>query len=169
MARLSGYRVSRINENSDAQVGALDGGAGTIRAPSALPFLLEDYAGLATWAGKPIFNHQQVINQIDAGVALKGKTITFTFLDQNPVGLYNNPNYGFAEPEGYSAMSAAEKAVAREAMVLWDDLIAPSIVEKNGLGADIVFANTTTGPAQAWAYYPGNGGKYQSDVWTADE
>ena len=65
-------------------------------------------------------------------------------------------------------MSAAEKAVAREAMVLWDDLIAPNIVEKDGLGADIVFANTTTGPAQAWAYYPGNGPKYQSDVWTAD-
>ena len=65
-------------------------------------------------------------------------------------------------------MSEAEKAVAREGMELWDDLIAPSIVEKNGNGADIVFANTTTGPAQAWAYYPGNGHKYQADIWTAD-
>jgi serralysin len=53
-------------------------------------------------------------------------------------------------------------------MVLWDDLIAPSIVEKNGKGADILFANTTTGPAQAHAYYPGNGAKVQGDVWTAD-
>jgi serralysin len=65
-------------------------------------------------------------------------------------------------------MSAAERAVAREAMILWDDLIAPKIVEKNGNGADILFANTTTGPAQAWAYYGGNGPKYQGDVWTAD-
>lgn len=135
---------------------------------SALPFLLEDYAGIATYRGKQIFTQEQVINQIDTGREFKGKTITYTFLDQNPVGLYNHPLYGFPEPEGYSAMSDAEKAVAREAMMLWDDLIAPSIVEKNGLGADIVLANTATGPAQAWAYYPGNGGKYQGDVWTAD-
>ena len=65
-------------------------------------------------------------------------------------------------------MSAAEKAVAREAMILWDDLIPQTIVEKNGKGADIIFANTTTGPAQAHAYFPGNGPKIQGDVWTAD-
>jgi serralysin len=65
-------------------------------------------------------------------------------------------------------MSEAEKATARQSMVLWDDLIAPKFVEKNGNGADILLANTTTGPAQAWAYYPGNGYKFQSDVWTAD-
>ena len=55
-------------------------------------------------------------------------------------------------------------------MKLWDDLIAPKIVEKNGNGADIVFANTTTGPAQGWTYYP-NEHQYKhigSDVWTAD-
>ncbi|HEY0130567.1 MAG TPA: M10 family metallopeptidase C-terminal domain-containing protein, partial [Allosphingosinicella sp.] len=62
----------------------------------------------------------------------------------------------------------AEKAVARESMILWDDLIAPSIVEKVGKGADIVLANTTTGPAQAAAYLPGNGEKRQGDVWTMD-
>ena len=77
------------------------------RGGDALPFRLEDFTGIATWAGKPIFNQQQVIGQIDAGVVFKGKTITFTFLDQNPVGLYNNPNYGFSEPGGYSPMSDA--------------------------------------------------------------
>ena len=160
-------------QQSNIQNGAFGSSApefsgGRATSGAALPFRLEDYAGIATWAGKPIFNQQQVINQIDAGVEFKGKTITFTFLDQNPVGLYNNPNYGFPEPGGYSSMSEAEKSVARQAMVLWDDLIAPSIVEKNGVGADIVLANTTTGPAQAWAYYPGNGQKVQGDVWTAD-
>jgi serralysin len=60
-------------------------------------------------------------------------------------------------------------------MTLWDDLIPQTFVEKNGVGSDILFMNTTTGPAQAWAYYPsGTGGKYSqykhisSDVWTAD-
>ena len=32
----------------------------------------------------------------------------------------------------YAGISAAEKAVTRESMQLWDDLIAPKIVEKNG-------------------------------------
>jgi len=146
-------------------VSTLDGGRTSHEVP---PFRLDDFAGIATLNGKPIFNQQQVINQIDSGAKLTGKTITYTFLDQYPVGLYNNPTIGFTEPEGYSAMSDAEKAVARQSMVLWDDLIAPQIVEKNGLGADIVLANTTTGPAQAWAYYGGKGHKYQGDVWTAD-
>ena len=55
-------------------------------------------------------------------------------------------------------------------MHLWDDLIAPAIQETNGNGADIVFANTTTGPAQGWTYYPMDH-RYEhvgSDVWTAD-
>jgi serralysin len=136
---------------------------------SALPFLLEDYAGVATWSGKPIYNHDQVINQIDSGAQISGKTITFSFFDgPHTIGLYNNPIIGFSEPAGYSPMSDAEKTVARQSMVLWDDLIAPSVVEKTGNGADIVLANTTTGPAQAWTYYPGNGHKYQGDVWSAD-
>ena len=136
---------------------------------SAAPFLLEDFAGLATYRGKPIYNHEQVIGQIDAGVEFTGNTITFTFLDgPHSIGIYNNPKYAFAEPEGYSPFSAAEKAVARDALRLWDDLIPQSIVEKNGNGADIVLANTTSGPAQAWAYYPGTGVKVFGDVWTAD-
>jgi len=53
-------------------------------------------------------------------------------------------------------------------MILWDDLIPQHFVEKNGNGADIQFANTTTGPAQAHAYYPSNGAKVFGDVWTAD-
>lgn len=142
--------------------------ADRVLGDEALPFLLEDYAGIATWAGKPIYNHEQVIGQLDSGRIIAGKTITFTFLDTpRPVGIYNNPNYGLTEPGGYTPFSAAQREVAREAMELWDDLIPQSIVEKKGVGADIVFANTTTGPAQAHAYYPGKGVKVQSDIWTA--
>lgn len=135
----------------------------------ALPFLLEDFAGIATYRGKPIFNQQQVIGQIDSGESFSGNTITFTFLDgPHTIGIYNNPTYGFAEPEGYSPFSAVEKDTARQSMTLWNDLIPQNIVEINGNGADIVLANTTTGPAQAWAYYPGTGVKVFGDVWTAD-
>jgi serralysin len=162
-----GSQIAGIHDGALLSAGALQSYS-ALRSDAA-PFLLEDYAGLATYRGKPIFTQQQVIDQIDAGVQFTGKTITFTFLDgPHTIGIYNNPKYGFAEPAGYSPFSAAEKAVTRESMILWDDLIPQKIVEKNGNGADIVFANTTTGPAQAWAYYPGTGVKIYSDVWTAD-
>lgn len=137
------------------------------------PFRLDDFGGIATFRGKPVATLAQVINQIDGGVTMPASngTITFTFLTGNPVGWYNSPKYqelGVTEAFGFSEFSNAEKATAREAMILWDDLIPLSMVEKNGKGADIVFANTTTGPAQAHAYFPGNGPKLQGDVWTAD-
>ncbi|MGZ9063640.1 MAG: M10 family metallopeptidase C-terminal domain-containing protein, partial [Allosphingosinicella sp.] len=135
------------------------------------PFRLEDFTGIATWAGKPIYNHQQVIGQIDGGAAQSGKTITFSFLNgPTTTGWYNSPKYqgaGVTEGFGYTPFSEAQKTVAREAMILWNDLIPQNIVEKNGNGADIVLANTVTGPAQAHAYYPGNGPKLQGDIWTA--
>ena len=149
-------------------------GADGVLVGDLKPFLLEDFAGLATWAGKPIYNQQQVINQIDGGAAVAANNgkITYTFLTApTTTGLYNSPNYqelGITESFGYSPMSEAEMAVARQSMTLWDDLIPQTFVEKNGLGADITLANTTTGPAQAHAYFPGNGPRILGDVWTAD-
>ncbi|HYD37092.1 MAG TPA: M10 family metallopeptidase C-terminal domain-containing protein [Allosphingosinicella sp.] len=143
---------------------------GVLLADSS-PFLLTDYAGVATWAGKPIYDQEQVIGQIDSGrsIAANSGKITYSFLTTpTTVGVYNNPLYGFPEGAGYTPLSDAEKAVARQSMTLWDDLIPQTFVEKKGVGADIVIANTTTGPAQAWAYYPGEGYKFQGDVWTAD-
>jgi len=145
---------------------------GTPDAADFLPIRLDDLAGVATWSGKPIFTLDQVIGQLDSGAKIDGKTITYTFFDgKHPIGIYHNPNYAgdFVEPEGYSPFTEAQRDAARLAMELWDDLIAPSITEKNGNGADITLANTTTGPAQAWAYYGSNSGpKYQGDVWIAD-
>lgn len=154
--------MDRLNVSADDAVG------GDLTGEGALPFRLDDYAGLATWRGKPIFTLDQVIGQLDSGAEINGKTITFTFFDgKSPIGLYHNPGAEFPEPAGYSPFSAAQMDAARLAMQLWDDLIVPKIVEKNGNGADITFANTNTGPAQAWAYYGGNGHHYQGDVWTA--
>ena len=166
-------KASTVSEQREMIIAASaphDGVAG-VTASSANPFLLEDYIGRATWAGKPIFDQAHVRNQIDSGTFLNSKNgvVTFSFSKQ-PTGLYNSPKEEAPEPAGFSQFSDAEKAVAREAIKLWDDLIPLKFVEKNGQGADILFANTTTGPAQAWAYYPQDQ-KYKhvgSDVWTAD-
>lgn len=142
------------------------------QAAGSTPYLLEDSIGTGTWQGKPIFDQEQVIAQLDQGTEIEGKTITFSFLDgPTTVGLYNKAGRDDGEAAGYSPLSEAQKAVTREAMVLWDELIAPSVVEKTGNGADIVLANTSTGPEVAWAYSPSYGRdhhKILSDVWIAD-
>ena len=165
-------RLNAVIHATEGQLFSVDSSAGVEFTDGAdvLPFRLDDFAGLATFRGKPIFNQEQIIDQIDSGRILSGKTITFGFLDKSHgIGLYNNPNYAafFTEPNGMSEFSETQKTAARESLALWDDLIPQDIVEKNGVGADILFTNTTTGPGQAHAYYPGNGGKYQSDIWTA--
>lgn len=136
-------------------------------------FNLDDYAGPGnTFRDKPILGLDGVKGQIDSGTTLKisgNNTITYTFLNKDHLtGLYNNPNAGFTAGTGVSPFSAAQEAQARASVQLWDDLIAPKFVEKNGMGADIVFANSAD-PAQAYAYYPGTKGwKFQSDVFVAD-
>ena len=93
------------------------------------------------------------------------------------MGLNNNP--GFGEGKGYSPFNELQKAAAVNAMGLWDDLVSLSFknvgdVTTSGWAkndATILLANTTTGPAQAWAYYPGGDHQYtrvSSDVYTAD-
>ncbi|WP_338245156.1 M10 family metallopeptidase C-terminal domain-containing protein [Aurantiacibacter hainanensis] len=147
-------------------------------------FNLDDYAGLGfTFGGKTIADLDQVVTQIDSGNAINtsGGKITYTFLKegQDLIGLYNNPDYGFTAGEGLAAFTDAQIAEARDSIALWDDLVAPEFVEKNGRGADIQFANSTD-PAQAYAYYPeyypGNkngftkaqGYKFFGDVFVAD-
>lgn len=136
----------------------------TIRGKPVLPVGTSNTPGNVRW-------------QIDAGVEIapqKG-VITYSFLDSaHATGIYNNPNQGFTEQFGYSPFTAAQRVAGRQAINNWDELIAPTFKEVNGSGgADIVMANTTTGPAQAWAYYPYNYGdpRYNhlmSDAWIAD-
>ena len=120
--------------------------------------------------------------QIDAGVKIDvgaDNLITWGFFDgKHYTGINNNPQLG--EGQGYAPFNAAQKAAARVAIHNWDDLIAPSFQEQApqpGVSlwaqksTDIMLANTVTGPAQAWAYYPGSNHQYErlsSDVWIAD-
>ena len=124
---------------------------------------------------------QNLLNQVDTGARLdvSDNKITWGFYTgQHAVGLNNNPFFG--EGKGYTPFTAAQMAAARISIGLWDEVIAPEYEEiKTGPGvknwaqnkADIWLANTYTGPAQAWAYYPGYGNQYKrvaADVWTAD-
>ena len=124
--------------------------------------------------GRP--GNNNVRSQLDTGTSItphKG-VITFAFLDSaHATGIYNNPHQGFTEQYGYSPFNAAQRVAGRQAIQNWDDLVAVTFKEVNGPGgADIVMANTTTGPAQAWAYYPYDYGyaqlkHLQSDAWIA--
>jgi hypothetical protein len=122
-----------------------------------------------------------VFTQLDSGQRLdvSDGIITFGFFDaRHMVGINNNPHLG--EGAGYTAFTEAQKAAARIAINNWDEIIAPEYQEVElGPGAsgwaqnraDILLANTFTGPAQAWAYYPGYGNQYRrlaGDVWIAD-
>ncbi|HEX8644123.1 MAG TPA: hypothetical protein VF702_09450 [Allosphingosinicella sp.] len=141
-------------------------------AGTGLPYLLDEHVGEIVF-GKPVFDKTGIIGQLDAGLEIetdKNNVITYAFADaQNATGFFAQ----WDEGAGYSTFSQAQREAAREAIRYWDDLIAPTFVEVNGTGgADIVYANTTTGPDQAWAYYPnGQGTPYfkhiASDVWIA--
>jgi hypothetical protein len=123
---------------------------------------------------------QNVFNQIWNGTMLAGAadgTITFGFWEfRNKLGPNSN-----GEHKGYTPFTEAQKALARESILSWDEVIAVDFKEvavsshdasqwAKGDAPDILMANTTTGPAQAWAYLPTsktNGGWARSagDVW----
>jgi serralysin len=136
--------------------------------------------------GKPVLTPEQAGAQIARSGALwnvgPNGQITYSFLDKPPSGQYNSNSKkvdaAFADDiaamvADFSPFTAEQRDAAREAFGLWDDLIAPSFVEKNGRGAaDINLMNTgTSGPAQAAAFQPfysgghGRFAKIQGDVY----
>jgi serralysin len=167
---------------SSTGLGAIDAETSLISDPQS--FNLDPYAGLATFRGKtiaPLTGSFSVTSHIDTGLSLavpSNGVITYGFFTGNhAVGLNNNPSFG--EGKGYSPFNELQKTAAINAMGLWDDLVSLSFknvgdVSTSGWAkndATILLANTTTGPAQAWAYYPGGNHQYariSSDVYTAD-
>jgi Ca2+-binding RTX toxin-like protein len=144
----------------------------TIRGKPVLELGTENVPGSVRW-------------QLDAGVSqdTSDGVITYTFATWNHgTGVSNSPQ--FYQGQGYTPFTEAQKEGGRLAIQNWDDLISATFVEipagpgasvygKNN--ADIVMANTYTGPAQAEAYFPGLvqyfGNKYarvEGDVWIAD-
>jgi serralysin len=88
-------------------------------------------------------------------VAGVGAVVTFGFRTIKPTtGL---------EAAGFSPFTEAQKAAARIALQTWADAANIKFVETSEATAQIVFANTTSGPGQAWTYMPGSG--IGGDVW----
>ena len=140
-------------------------GADAMR-PSELRYLPPDISGTAPNGKKYLSLDGAIANLTRTGgqwnVGGDG-VITYTFLDKDPGGQYNNPHetYLGGLVSEFTPFTADQRDAARASIQLWDDLIAPKFVEKNGKGADIVFMNTGDGgPGQAAAFIPQYGGKY---------
>lgn len=56
--------------------------------------------------------------------------------------------------DDFSPFTAGQQTLARNTIALWDDLVAISIRETKSGNADLTYANTYTGGAQAYAYLP---------------
>lgn len=100
-------------------------------------------------ATKPLATLDQVIAQLDSGYRWSGLDLTYSF----PTTASWFP---YGEAAGFSAFTEAQKAAARTAISLWDDLISPDFREVAGSTATIKYQNTTTNIGYAHAYYPGS-------------
>ncbi|WP_434055990.1 MAG: M10 family metallopeptidase C-terminal domain-containing protein [Roseibium sp.] len=111
-------------------------------------------------ADKPVLDNDEVIDQMDTGRYWSTTIISFGFLLSGP-----DWDIGY-ETEGFSEFTDTQKAVARLTLALWDDLIAPSLVEdtEDPEYADINFGNTTSNIGYAHAYYPGTF-PYAGETW----
>ncbi|HEU0067535.1 MAG TPA: M10 family metallopeptidase, partial [Sphingomonas sp.] len=68
--------------------------------------------------------------------------------------------------DDFSAFNTGQANVARASIALWDDVVGISFRETKSGSADITYANTSTGGAQAYAYLPFGSGldaRYQAD------
>jgi serralysin len=145
----------------------IDEAAGaSLTGPSEIRYLPSDITGTAPNGKKYLTLDGAIANLTRTGgqwnVGGNG-VITYTFLDKDPGGQYNNPHetYLGGLVSEFTPFTADQRDAARASIELWDDLIAPKFVEKNGKGADIVFMNTGDGgPGQAAAFIPQYGGKY---------
>ena len=105
---------------------------------------------LASWTDA------QVVGQLNSGAKWTGSTITYSF-PTSTASLYT----GSGESGGFRAFTDAQKPMARLALQLWDDLIAPDMMEVSpgtswsSANIELAFSNTNVGYAHA--YFPSAG------------
>jgi serralysin len=101
------------------------------------------------------------VDALLGGTKWTGGQITFGFSES---ALIYTSRYGNNEPSsGFSALTNAQKAAARLAMSLWDELIALDLVETSGANATIRLA-ASSAPSTAWAYLPSSW-QEGGDIW----
>lgn len=133
-------------------------------------FSLDPQAG-GTYAGKTIFNLGQITanlnrtgldwytnnyNELDDGVLNFGFWQNIQEI-QNSYYVNDTGTLAFSEanPATFSAFSAAQQAVTRTVIGLWDDLVDISFQETRSGVADITYGNSAAGAGvQAYAYLP---------------
>ncbi len=101
---------------------------------------------------------EMAVQSLITGYAWAGSTVTYGFPSESHYGTGYPSSYG--EEDGYLPLSWAGKAMLREAVSVWDGMIAPRLVETTS--PQIAMAGSAT-PSTAWAYLPGSG--VGGDVW----
>ena len=97
---------------------------------------------------KPLFTLSQVINQLDSGFHWIPSQLGYAFATVIPAGGFPN---GIST--GLSQFNGDQRAAARMAISLWEDLINIDFVEPAEASADILFVNFNDA-GQAFAFFP---------------
>ena len=106
---------------------------------------------------KATWTDAQVIAQLDTGYHWSGQNLTYAFTTDASW-------FPYSEKNGFSALTATQRAVATQVIQLWDDLIAPNFtLSTNAATANIRYENSTVGVSYAHAYFPG--GSAGGSVW----
>ncbi|HEX8485481.1 M10 family metallopeptidase [Sphingomonas sp.] len=144
------------------------GCGGGIDDPDAMS--LDPSAG-QTYAGKPIWNITTVesnlnrsgwdwytnnYGELNDGVLNYGFWLNYEEL-ANSYYVNATGTIAFDEAfyaEDFSPFTAGQQAITRASVGLWDELVSISFRETKSGNADLTYANTFTGGAQAYAYLP---------------
>ncbi|NYT61407.1 M10 family metallopeptidase C-terminal domain-containing protein [Alcaligenaceae bacterium] len=102
----------------------------------------------------PTWTDQQVFNQMNSGSTWAAPVITYAFplwASQFAPGLGD-------DTAGFSPINAIQQPLLNLGMLIWDDLISPTIQQGSAQSANILIGNTSSTDGYAFAYYPADGG-----------
>lgn len=130
-------------------------------------FSLDPFAG-QTYGDKPIWDVPTISENLNRSEwdwytnnkgVLDDGVLNFAFWNSTDdffgTGYINDTEtIAYSEFFYFEAMNEAQRAASREAIGVWDDLVAIKFVETDVASADIRYGNTDTGGAQAYAYLP---------------
>lgn len=102
----------------------------------------------------PQWTDQQVFDQMNSGSMWPGPLITYAFPSSAAVF---HPDLADITA-GFSPLNAAQQPLVSLSMMLWDDLIAPTIMQASEHDADILVGNTSATDGYAFAFFPQDGG-----------